>query len=42
MPEVLDLTFFAFAIPAVIFAGGISKGGALARARPLRRRLCWR
>ncbi|SEW02009.1 hypothetical protein SAMN05444851_0911 [Aliiroseovarius sediminilitoris] len=26
MPEVLDLTFFAFAIPAVIFAG-ISKGG---------------
>ena len=26
MPEALDLTFFAFAIPAVIFAG-ISKGG---------------
>ncbi len=26
MPEILDLTFFAFAIPAVIFAG-ISKGG---------------
>ena len=26
MPEVLDLTFFTFAIPAVIFAG-ISKGG---------------
>jgi hypothetical protein len=26
MPEVLDLTFFAFAIPAVIFAG-VSKGG---------------
>ncbi len=26
MPEVLDLTFFAIAIPAVIFAG-VSKGG---------------